>query len=72
MPKKRDLVRRLQKAAKAQGVTFEQADRRGGRHDIYKLDGQVIPIPRHTEINEMTAEAIYKQAEVKLGKRWWK
>lgn len=71
MPKKRDLIKRLEKAAKSSGLIFIY-DRAGGNHDVYKLDGKPIPIPRHNEINEMTAEGIYKQAESKLGKRWWK
>jgi hypothetical protein len=30
-------------------------DRRGGAHDIYRWGDQMIPIPRHREINERLA-----------------
>jgi len=29
-------------------------------------------VPRHSDINEFTAEAIMKELEEELGKGWWK
>ncbi len=34
----------------------------GGRHDIFTKDGKIMPIPRHKEINEITAKEILKKA----------
>lgn len=45
---------------------------REGKHTVYSLDGLMIPIPRHSEINERTARDILKECEQKLGKNWWK
>lgn len=71
MTKQRELIKRLTKAAKTQGMTFT-FERHGGNHDVYNLDGLTVTIPRHTEIGDRMAEVIYKQCEPKLGKRWWK
>lgn len=37
----------------------------GGIHDIFTKDGKTIPIPRHKEINEITAKEILKKAGLK-------
>lgn len=40
--------------------------RHGASHDIYSKKGfKPISVPRHTEINEYTAEGILKQAGLK-------
>ncbi len=36
--------------------------RSGGNHDIYQKGSRTMPIPRHTEINEITAREIVKKA----------
>lgn len=71
MPKRRALIRQLSKAAKARGMTFEVL-REGGRHTVFTLDGMRLPIPRHNDINEITAASIRRDAEAKLGKDWWR
>jgi mRNA interferase HicA len=38
--------------------------RNDGSHEIFSNAKQVIPVPRHREINEMTAKAILKRAGV--------
>lgn len=58
--KNRDLVKKL----KAAGWKIEH----GGNHDLATHEerpGVKIPIPRHIEVNEMTARAILKQAGIK-------
>ena len=52
--KRRDLVKRLEKA----GFVFE---RDGGNHDIYRRGNDKEQIPRHREINEKLARAIIKR-----------
>lgn len=69
--KRRELVKRIRAEAKAQGVEWSFT-REGGRHEVYSLDGLVIPVPRHAEINEITAQGIMKECEAKLGKGWWR
>jgi hypothetical protein len=69
--KQRDLLKRIAKQAKQCGVDWALHGP-GGRHDIWILDGQKIPVPRHTEIGEGLAESIFKDCEFALGKRWWK
>lgn len=48
-----------------------RAARKGGNHEIWKLDGLTIPMPRHNEIGDLMAMGIYKEAAEKLGKEWW-
>lgn len=69
--KRRDLVNKIKKAAKDRGSTWE-FDREGANHEIYTLDSITVPIPRHNEINEMTAEGIMKECEEILGRGWWR
>ena len=53
--KRRDLVRRLEKAGC-------EMVRHGGKHDIYHnpASGRSEPVPRHREINEFLAKKILK------------
>jgi predicted RNA binding protein YcfA (HicA-like mRNA interferase family) len=37
--------------------------RHGGSHDIYRVGDVQVTIPRHNEINEITAKAIIKEAK---------
>lgn len=71
MPKRKELIKKIQNAAKASGMTFEQL-RQGANHEIYSLDGLMIPVARHTEFDKFAAEEIYKECEPKLGKGWWR
>lgn len=70
MTKRRDILKNLRNAAKAAGLTFEVTE--GGSHTIVKIDGLMVPVPRHNEVKELTTTAIYKEAAPKLGKDWWK
>jgi mRNA interferase HicA len=55
--KRKDLVRRIITA----GAVLE---REGGEHTIYRnpRTGQLVPVPRHAEINEITAKKIVRDA----------
>ena len=70
--KRVDLLRKIKEAAKSKGVAWGQASRKGSDHDVYECDGMGIPVPRHREINEYTAQGIMRDLEVKLGKDWWR
>lgn len=68
--KRRDIIRNLKRAAKA--ADLEVAETEGGRHTLISIDGLRVPVPRHREIPDDMARTIYKEAEDKLGKGWWK
>lgn len=69
--KRRDIVKAIRAEARRQGVNFH-AEREGANHTVYNLDGLMVPIARHNEIDNRMAEVIYKEAAAKLGKGWWK
>lgn len=69
--KRREIIKRITKEAKAQGVTFD-IKREGGSHTVYNLGGCMIPIPRHKEISELTTRDIFIETEDALGKDWWR
>jgi hypothetical protein len=68
--KRKDILKKLRKAAKDAGVDVTETE--GGRHTVLIFDGLRVPIGRHTEIPDRDAQNIYKEAEPKLGKDWWK
>lgn len=67
MPKRADIISKIEKAAKAAELKFMQV-REGANHTIFDLDGVMIPIARHKELGQRYAEIVYKQCEAKLGK----
>lgn len=71
MVKRTDLIRKIQKEARANGRAF-QLVRNSGDHEIWSLEGTSVSIPRYTEINERTGEGIYWTLDSKLGKDWWR
>ncbi|MER7013016.1 hypothetical protein ABT324_16475 [Saccharopolyspora sp. NPDC000359] len=68
--KQRKLLKKIAKEAKRQRVDWHLA-REGSNHAIYRLGGKMIPVPRHTEIDESLAAMIFKECETELGERWW-
>lgn len=52
--KRRDLIKKLENA----GFVFKE---HGGNHDTYKRGRDTEQIPRHNEINEITAKKILKK-----------
>ncbi len=71
MPKRADIISKIQKAAKSAELKFMLL-REGANHTIYDLDGVMIPIARHRELGQRYAETVYKQCETKLGVGWWR
>ena len=55
-----DLIKQLKRIAKANNVSFDLAE--GGSHTKVWINGQMITIPRHNEINEFTARGILSDA----------
>jgi len=56
--KRRILIKKLEKA----GFRFKE---HGGNHDTYIRGNDIEQIPRHREINEITAKMILKKWEIK-------
>ena len=52
--KQRDLIKLLEAA----GFVFKE---HGGNHDKYQRGNDIIIVPRHREINEITAKKIIKK-----------
>lgn len=52
--KRRDLIKKLEAA----GFEFKE---HGGNHDTYKRGSDIEQVPRHREINEITAKRILKK-----------
>lgn len=53
--KKKDLEKKLKE------LGWEKR-RSGSKHDVWGKDDRAIPVPRHKEINERTAQSIIKNA----------
>jgi mRNA interferase HicA len=66
-----ELLRRIAKRARSQRVRFELV-REGGSHSLYRCGAVRVTVPRHTEINELTARGILAETESVLGEGWWR
>lgn len=60
--KRGDLMKRLADAAKAAGLPMEVTE--GGNHTKVSIGDRRTVVPRHGEVNEVTARAILKQMGV--------
>ncbi|MFI5635701.1 type II toxin-antitoxin system HicA family toxin [Streptomyces sp. NPDC051664] len=69
--KYRDLIKRISDAAKAKHVLFTLL-RQKGSHQTWQCGAIRVVIPKHSEVNEITAESICKSLEPELGKGWWR
>jgi muconolactone delta-isomerase len=69
--KRSELIRRIRTAARSADLSWELV-RQGSAHEVWRLDGRQITIPRHREINEVTATAIMRDVETELGDGWWR
>jgi mRNA interferase HicA len=70
--KRRDLIRELRRLAGEFGVEFELV-RHGAEHDQFRVGQLLVPIPRHRDINEMTARGILRSVHREFHEdRAWK
>ena len=65
------LLRTIARAANRAGVEWRLVRDRGD-HEVWSLDGVLVVVPRHREVNEMTALHILVDLEGLLGPRWWR
>ncbi|UOK18049.1 HicA-like toxin [Gordonia phage Santhid] len=56
--KRRDIIKELRKIAKAKGETLELSE--GGKHSFVTIGKLTTTLPRHNEVNELTAKGIIK------------
>lgn len=69
--RKAELLRKIAKQASTKGVGFGLV-REGGSHSLYQCGAVRVTVPRHAEINELTARGILTATESVLGKGWWR
>lgn len=62
--KRVDLLTRISKAAANEGVAFTLV-REGGSHSVFRFGTQNVIIPRHREINELTARGILRSLGIR-------
>lgn len=65
-------MRHVSRAAKQADLDLVRV--RQGKHEIWSCGGQRFAVPRHADINELTATAILDDLAETLGlpKGWWK
>ena len=68
--KRVDLLRMISRAAMEAGFPWVMV-REGGNHSIFTLRDTAVQIPRHRDIDELTARAVMKHLEKELGAKWW-
>jgi len=66
-----EVKRRIQRAAQARRIQWRLV-RQGGRHEVWQCGRTKVTIPRHREVNEITAQGIFTTLEAELGLGWWK
>ncbi|MCX5215611.1 hypothetical protein OG689_41390 [Kitasatospora sp. NBC_00240] len=55
-------IKKLRAIAKEKGATLDLV-RHGSNHDLYEIGEVRLIVPRHAEVNEITANSIIKEAE---------
>jgi len=60
--KRKALEKQLARRANEAGTTWEFV-REGANHSVWSFGGMLITIPRHNDINELTAKGILKDAD---------
>jgi mRNA interferase HicA len=64
--KQKALLKSIATLAKEVGVDFD-LDRQGANHALYRFDDQLVTVPRHADINEVTAKAILRTVRDKAA-----
>ncbi|GII78620.1 hypothetical protein Sru01_36020 [Sphaerisporangium rufum] len=67
MVKRKELLDRMARLALEFGFEFSKSpDVHGGSHDKWYVGGEAVIVPRHNEINELTAKRILRVWEALL------
>lgn len=65
------LLREIGRTARRHGVAWTLV-RQGGRHEVWPCGVIEVVIPRHADINDLTALGIKRSLEGELEKGWWR
>ena len=68
--KRRDVIKRIEVAARAKGLPFEVTELT--RHTGITVGGKRSTLGRHSEVDEITAGKFFKQFSDVLGEGWWR
>jgi hypothetical protein len=68
--KRSQVLRKIKRGAKAQGVPYSQRQLTG--HTGITVGGVTTTVARHQEIPDQFAETIFRQLESALGEGWWR
>jgi len=69
--KRRILLQLIAKGAREQGVEWRLV-RQGADHEIWRCESVAVHVPRHRDLNQVTAERTLRDLERALGKDWWR
>lgn len=69
--KYKDLIRKIRDASGGAELDFDMK-RQKGSHQMWICGSTSVTIPKHNEVNELTAESICKTLEAELGENWWR
>jgi hypothetical protein len=69
--RRRELLRRIGERARSRQVPWALM-RQGADHEVWRCGEVQVTIPRHAEVNEVTAVAICRALEAALGEGWWR
>jgi hypothetical protein len=69
--KRHELLRLIARAARRRGVAWT-LDRQGANHEVWRCGAVRVTMPRHRDINDVTAVAICRTLEEALGDGWWR
>ena len=69
--KRHELLRRIAERARSQRVAWVR-ERQGTNHELWRCGPIQIAVPRHIELNEVTALGLCRTLEAVLGEGWWR
>ena len=71
--RRRELLKLVTERAAAMDKRFEKVATSGrGSHEKWRVGAVQVAVPRHTDVNELTARAILRATEPELGEGWWR
>lgn len=68
--KRKSVISRLRRAAKAKGLAFESIELT--RHTAVRVGSTSRTLGRHRELDDVTARKFWEQFAGELGKGWWR
>ena len=69
--KRRDLLQLIANGARKQGIEWRLL-RQGADHEIWRCGSLAVHVPRHRDLNQVTAKRTLHELERVFGKEWWR